>query len=161
VYRVEKACEVGNIFPLETRFPDAFGFRYQSDTNESKPVYMGSYGIGPSRVMGVIVESCFDEKGIIWPKNVAPFEYIIIGIWDKGMEKAREVYTKMQSLWYDVCFDDRDLGPGFKFKDADLIGYPYQIVIGNKTLEQWDFCELSERKNGEKKMLEIETLYTL
>ena len=79
-YRIEKACEVGNIFPLETKFPDAFNFTYQDKDNKAQKIIMGSYGIGPSRVMGVVVEKHHDADGIIWPTNIAPFVAVIIAI---------------------------------------------------------------------------------
>lgn len=158
IYRVEKAAEVGNIFPLETRFTDAFDFQYVDESNQAQSIIMWCYGIGVSRVIWVIVEKYHDEKGIIRPENIAPFQYVIIGIWDQGIQRATQVYKDLQGHWVDVCFDDRDLGPGFKFKDADLIGYPYQIVIGNQTLETWDYCEFVTRKTGSKEKKLITSL---
>ncbi len=157
VYRVEKAAEVGNIFPLETRFPDAFHFQYMDESNKLQPIIMWCYGIGVSRVMGVIVERYHDEKGIIRPENIAPFQYVIIGIGDQWLQRSKKLYEDLRKVWVDVCFDDRNLGPGFKLKDADLIGYPYQIIIGNKTLEEGDYCEVCTRKTGkkEKKLISL------
>jgi prolyl-tRNA synthetase len=158
IFVVEKACEVGNIFPLETRFPDSFGFTFTDKDNQHQKVIMWSYGIGPSRVMGVIVEKYHDQKWIMWPENVAPFTHVIIAIGDKWLERAQEVYASMKEQWVDVCLDDRNVWPWFKFKDAELIGYPYQIIIGNKTLESGDNGEFITRKTGEKKMIELATL---
>ncbi len=155
-YGVESACEVGNIFPLETRFPDSFGFTFTDSENKHQKVVMWSYGIGPSRVMWVLVEKYHDNKWITWPENVAPFTHVIIAIGDKWGERAEEVYQELQKKNIDVCLDDRNVWPGFKFKDAELIGYPTQIVIWNKTLEQGDMCEVIERKTGEKNMKKIE-----
>ncbi len=146
-----KASEVGNIFPLESKFSNALDFQYIDKDNSKKDIIMGSYGIGPSRVMGVIVEKMHDEKGILRPEHIAPFQYCIIAIGEKWSVRAAEVYEDLKKHWVDVCLDDRDAGPWFKFKDADLIGYPRQIVIGDMTLKKWDMCELVERKTGMKK----------
>lgn len=155
-YRVEKACEVGNIFPLETKFTDAFAFTHTDNDNKHQKIIMWSYGIWPSRVMGVIVEKYHDEKGIIRPENIAPFTHCIIGIGKQWLQRAAEVYARLQKQWVDVCFDDRAVGPWFKFKDAELIGYPRQIVIWDKTLAQGDMCEVVERKIWKKQIVSIE-----
>jgi len=154
----EKAAEVGNIFPLETKFTKAIDFTFvDSENNHTHPI-MWSYGIWPSRVMWVIVEKFHDEKGIVWPMNVAPFEYVIITIGDKGQEEWAKLYEKLVQDWVDVCIDDRDLGPWAKFKDADLIGYPVQIIVWNKTLEQDMSCEWVSRTSVEKKLIKLRDL---
>ena len=156
----EKAAEVWNIFPLETKFTKATDFTFvDADDNKQYPI-MWSYGIGPSRVMWVIVEKFYDDKGIVRPTNVAPFEYIIIAIGDKWLEESQKLYTQLLAHWVDVCLDDRDIWPGAKFKDAELIWYPTQIVVGNKTLEQDMNCEVVDRLTGEKKLVKIDDLLT-
>lgn len=157
-YKVEKWCEVGNIFPLETRFPDAFWFTYQDANNQSQKINMWSYGIWPSRVMWVLVEKFHDNEWILRPENVAPFMYCIIAIGEQWTKRAWEVYNILKDKWVDVCLDDRTVWPWFKFKDADLIWYPFQIVIGDKTLEQWDMCELIDRKTKIKKLVSFKEL---
>ena len=152
----EKAAEVWNIFPLETKFTEAVDFTVvDAHDNKIHPI-MWSYGIGPSRVMWVIVEKFYDEQGIVWPTNVAPFEYVIICIWDRGLEEWQKLYTQLLDSGVDVCLDDRDLWPGAKFKDAELIWYPTQIVVGNKTLEQDMSCEVVKRATGGKYLVKIE-----
>jgi prolyl-tRNA synthetase len=158
IWKTEKACEVGNIFPLETKYSKILDFTVTTSDNTKVNPIMWSYGIGPSRCMGVIVEKHHDEKGILRPEHIAPFQYCIIGIWDEWLEEATKLYETMLEDEYDVCLDDRNVGPGFKFKDADLIWYPWQIVIGKKTLAQDQSCELVERKTGEKKLVKISEL---
>ena len=157
-YRLEKACEVGNIFPLETKYTDAFEFKHIWQNNTPEKIIMGCYGIGVSRLMWVIVEKFHDEKGILWPENIAPYTHVIIGIWDEWTNIANTLYAELLEKWVDVCLDDRDASPGFKFKDADLIGYPYQIVIWKKTLEQGNKCELVTRKTGEKELVNLDEI---
>jgi len=152
------ASEVGNIFPLETKFTEATDFTFVDADDTKKHPIMWSYGIWPSRVMWVIVEKFHDDKWILRPTNVAPFEYVIIAIGDKWLEESIKLYDQLIQKWVDVCLDDRDLGPGAKFADAELIWYPTQIVIWNKTLEQDMSCEVVERKSGEKELVKIEDL---
>jgi len=104
------------------------------------------------------VEKFHDEKGIIRPANLAPFTHVIIGIGEEGEVLASELYISMKQQGKEVVLDDRDLSPGTKFKDADLIGYPYQIVIGKKTLDQGNKCELITRKTGKKELVGIASL---
>ncbi len=151
----EKAIEVGNIFPLGTRFSDALGLSYLDEKGEKKSVVMGSYGIGLGRLMGVIVEVFADEKGIVWPEEVAPFKFHLIGL-NNDEEKVKEytqaLYVTLQLSGVDVLYDDRDLRPGEKFADSDLIGIPWRIISSKKTLETGKF-EVKERKSGEVFML--------
>jgi prolyl-tRNA synthetase len=142
-----KACEVGNIFPLNTKFSDAFEFTYADEIDSQKPIYMGSYGIGTSRVMGVIVEKFHDDKGIIWPESVAPYKYHLITDNDvTANEKANELYN---ALGDDCLWDDRtDATLGQKFADADLIGNPFRIVCTKRSLEKGGF-EVKRRSSEE------------
>jgi prolyl-tRNA synthetase len=130
-----KATEVGNIFPLGTKYSELLNYNYSDEGNSQKPVWMGSYGIGISRLMGAMAEKFADEKGLVWPESVTPFRYHIVALLDEeNMKVAEKVY---ETLGRENClFDDRDgASTGEKFADADLIGCPVQIVVSRKTLE--------------------------
>lgn len=136
-YEVFRASEVGNIFPLNTKFSKAFNYYFTDENGKQQIVYMGSYGIGSSRVMGVIVEKFHDNKGIIWPKQIAPFQVHLVGLNldDEAIRKqAEELYERLKENNFEVLFDDRnDVSAGAKFADADLIGIPVRVVISKKT----------------------------
>ncbi len=128
------AIEVGNIFKLGTKFSDAFGLLYSDENGEKKPVIMASYGIGPGRVMGTVVELNYDEHGIIWPKSIAPFAVHLVAL--RSDARCEELYKRLTDAGIEVLYDDRaDSSPGEKFADADLIGCPVRITIGGKTPE--------------------------
>lgn len=129
----KKAIEVGNIFKLGTKFSSAFNMVYMDAGGQEKVPVMGCYGIGPSRIMGTIVETCHDEKGIIWPEFVAPFKIHLISL--NQNEEAEKVYYNLIQAGFEVLFDDRDKAAGEKFADADLIGCPIRLVISTKTLK--------------------------
>lgn len=133
--RVEKAAEVGNIFPLHTKFSEAFKFTFADNTGKLQPVYMGCYGIGPSRLMGVIVERFHDEAGMIWPENVAPFKYhLVTDNTPEALAVAEKFYADHAG---DVLWDDRaDKSIGEKLHDADLIGLPHRYLISKRSLEK-------------------------
>ena len=146
------AAEVANIFTLKYKYSEPLGLEFTSKTGERKTVYMGCYGIGISRVMGVIAEKFADEKGLVWPESVAPFKFYLIGIGEEGTKKAEEIYEKNPDLF---IFDDRDARVGEKMADSELLGIPYRVVISDKTLAE-NSVEFTERKNGAKKLLKIE-----
>ena len=148
------AAEVGNIFKLKFKYSEPLGLKYSDEQNSQQVVYMGCYGIGVSRVMGVIVEKYADDKGLVWPESVAPFKYHLIGIGENGMKRAEEFYANHPG---EVLFDDRDLRPGEKFADAELMGMPYRIVISDKTLAE-DSAEVTDRRTGESKLVKISEL---
>jgi len=132
-----KACEVGNIFPLNTKFSKAFNYNYTDEKGEEQLVYMGSYGIGPSRLMGVIVEKFADDMGLVWPHQVSPFDVHLVVLGEKGspaFKAAEDVYQKLTERGIEVLLDDRNLRAGEKFAEADLIGIPLRAVISEKTL---------------------------
>lgn len=136
----KKAIEVGNIFSLGTRFSDALGLTYKDESGVSKPVVMGSYGIGPTRLMGTIVEVLADEKGMVWPKEVAPFAVHVLAL-DPAKDEAVAAYAEtfvaeLEQEGISVLYDDRDVRTGEKFADADLIGIPLRVVISAKTIAQ-------------------------
>lgn len=133
-----KACEVGNIFPLDTRFSKALDYTYTDEKGEQQLIYMGSYGIGPSRLMGVVTEKLADEKGLVWPASIAPFSvHLIVLGKDKDGEahkQAELLYKQLTDNHVEVLFDDRELQAGEKFADSDLIGIPMRIVVSDKSL---------------------------
>lgn len=143
----KKAVEVGNIFTLGTRFSDAFELFYSDEKGEKKPVVMGSYGIGPGRLMGVIAETLSDEKGLVWPLGVSPFSVHLISLDQSTNTIAEDIYNKLNNSGIEVLFDDRDMRPGEKFADSDLIGMPIRIVIGEKGNKLGQY-EVKFRKDG-------------
>lgn len=146
----KKAVEVGNIFSLGTKFSDAFELKYVDEKGEKKPVIMGSYGIGPGRVMGTVAEVLSDDKGLVWPASIAPFAIHLISIEDKNgkvKSAADKLYERLTKKGVEVLYDDRDARPGEKFADSDLIGIPTRIVISEKTLES-DSVEVKDRTTG-------------
>lgn len=147
-----RAAEVGNIFKLKFKYSEPLGLNFVDSDNTKKTVYMGCYGIGVSRVMGVIVEKFADEKGLVWPENIAPFKYYLIGIGEKGIAAAENLYTGHENS---ILLDDRNLRPGEKFADADLLGIPYRVVVSDKTLENNE-VEVVNRMTGEKTLLTLD-----
>lgn len=144
-----RAIEVGNIFPLGTKFSDALGLYYTNENGEKKPVVMGSYGIGLGRVIATIVELKHDDKGIIWPENIAPYKVMLVGLNpedERVKSKAEALYEKLNSLGIEVLYDDReDITAGQKFADCDLIGIPYRILVSQKTGEKVEFKKRNEK----------------
>ena len=156
----KKAVEVGNIFSLGTKFSDTFDLKYIDDKGEKKSVIMGSYGIGPGRVMGTIAEILSDDKGLVWPKSIAPFEIHFILIEDKDGKvkiEADRLYENLIKKGIEVLYDDRDTRAGEKFADSDLIGIPTRIIISEKTLESKS-VEIKDRKSGIVKVESIDLL---
>ncbi len=158
-----KSIEVGNIFSLGTKFSEAIGLTFKDDTGTEKPVIMGSYGIGPARAMGTVVDLLSDEKGIVWPKSIAPYAVHLVGLQLEDAEVrdwADGLYTNMQQAGIEVLYDDRDLRPGEKFADSDLIGIPLRAVISKKNKSEGQI-EVVDRKTGEVQFLKEEELLTL
>lgn len=149
-----RAAEVGNIFTLKDKYSAPLNLEFMDQEGQQKPVLMGCYGIGVSRVMGVIAEKFADEKGLVWPENVAPFKYYLIGIGEAGLSKAEELYRGREE---EILFDDRDLRPGEKFADSELIGIPYRIVISDKTLTNGQ-AELTNRATHETTLINIDQI---
>jgi len=157
----KKSIEVGNIFNLGTRFSDAFELTYSDEQGKPQIVVMGSYGIGLGRVMGTVVEALSDENGIVWPENVAPFKVHLVSLGgkkdDTTQKAADALYEELVSRGVEVLYDDRDMRPGEKFADSDLIGIPYRVVVSDKTLEAGQF-EMKERKTGALSMISRDDL---
>ncbi len=154
----QKAIEVGNIFKLHQRYSNAFGFTFQDNAGEQKPVEMGCYGIGPSRIMGTLVEVFNDEKGIVWPAAVAPYQVhaVVLGPDEAVFAAGETLYQTLLEKGVEVLLDDRpDVSAGAKFADADLIGIPLRIVISKKTLAQNSF-ELKKRSEKEARCIPLE-----
>lgn len=145
------ASEVGNVFDLGQKYTKAFGLLAENEKQTKVYPIMGCYGIGVSRTMGVIVEKFHDEKGIIWPQSIAPFDYHLIGLNGKG----NDIYERLTKQGFDVLFDDRDVPAGQKFADADLIGIPTRLVVSEKT---GDKIEVKKRNSNEVKLISLEEL---
>lgn len=147
----EKAVETGNIFKLGTRFSKPFGLQYADESGAKKDVIMGCYGMGPSRLIGAIVETSHDDKGIIWPEEIAPFKAHLVEVRSKNLEvrnKAKKLYQDLQKAGVEVLYDDREeIRAGEKFADADLIGCPYRIVVSEKTLAEG--CVEAKKRNSD------------
>jgi prolyl-tRNA synthetase len=152
-FKKEKAAEVGNIFNFGTGKCEQMGLYFSDKDGVKKPVFLSSYGIGITRLMGVLVEVFADDKGIIWPEAVAPFKFHLIEIAsDKPevKEMAEKIYKKIGEV--DVLYDDRDLRAGEKFADADLLGMPYQLIVSEKNIASKKL-ELKNRATSEVKMV--------
>jgi len=142
--------EVGNIFTLGTRFSEALGLHYKDEEGNVLPVIMGSYGIGPARLMGVVAEVYADEKGLVWPESVSPFDYHLIvldGSTPEVREDAERLFKEMQQRGFSVLYDDRHTRAGEKFADADLLGIAKRIIVSEKTLASGEY-ELVHRATG-------------
>lgn len=148
----QKASEVGNIFTLGTKYSEALGLEFNDEDGKRQSVFMGSYGIGPARSMGVIAEKTCDDKGLCWPEEIAPYRYYLIGIGEKGLAEAEKLYAQNPEMY---IFDDRvNARNGEKFADAELMGIPYRIVISDKTLAN-NQVEILDRKNNETRLLTL------
>ncbi|MBI1938085.1 MAG: proline--tRNA ligase [Ignavibacteriales bacterium] len=158
---VFKAIELGHIFKLGTKYSVALGVNYLDENGKEHPVVMGSYGIGVERIFACYLEQNYDEKGIIWKKPLAPFDIHLIGLNMKNSlidETSNKIYEELQKEGYEVLFDDRnDVSAGVKFNDADLIGMPVQIVIGEKNLKDGR-VEIKLRAKNEKQIVELPQL---
>jgi prolyl-tRNA synthetase len=155
--RIEPAIEVGNIFKLGLRYSIPLGANYLDDNGKSQPIWMGSYGFGPARAAAATVEQYADEKGISWPKAIAPFDVELVVIGDEGSEPralADELYGELAGAGLQVLYDDRDAGPGEKFADAELLGCPLRVTVGRKTREAGEI-ELQIRRGRESRTVPI------
>ena len=148
------ACEVGNIFTLGTRFSDALGLQYTDGSGDSRSVFMGSYGIGPARLLGVIVEKFGSDDHLLLPAAVAPFDahLVVLGDSEEMQSEADDLYNKLTDKGAEILYDDRDISAGEKFAESDLIGIPHRLVISEKTRAAGK-VEYTDRTAGTKKML--------
>lgn len=151
-----KASETGNIFNFGSTKSEEIGLYYKDEQGNNKAVILGSYGIGITRVMGVIVEKFHDDKGIIWPESVAPFKVHLIAL--KGAEnEADSIYETLLNKGIEVLYDDRDSSAGAKFADSDLIGIPYRVVVSPKTVEK-ESVEVKKRNETQAQIVETKKL---
>jgi prolyl-tRNA synthetase len=155
----KRAVEVGNIFSLGTKYADALDVLYMDEHGKRQSIIMGCYGLGISRLMGLLAEHFADEKGLVWPENIAPFKvYLaVLGNDKEVFNKAEELYDSLQKAGVEVLFDDRDVRPGEKFADADLIGLPYRAVISEKSLKSGG-VEFKKRTSKEADILSSQEL---
>jgi prolyl-tRNA synthetase len=156
--RIEPAIEIGNVFKLGTRYSVPLGATYLDEGGVEHPIWMGSYGIGPARIVAGAVEQYADEAGISWPRSLAPFDAELVGLGKEG-EPAREVaeklYEELKQAGFDVLYDDRDASPGEKFADAELLGSPLRLTVGKKGVEAGE-VEAQIRRGREKRSLPLE-----
>ncbi len=161
VMQAHKSIEAGNIFPLGTKYSEAFDLQFTDSDGQKKYVVMGSYGIGLGRLMGTIVETMHDEKGIIWPESVAPFKVHLVALLggDELITKAAdELYEKLVATGIDVLYDDRkDVTAGEKFADSDLIGIPYKVVVSPRTVDQ-NKVEFKKRNSSDSELISVDEL---
>ncbi|GBE06206.1 MAG TPA: proline--tRNA ligase [Nitrospirae bacterium] len=149
--KIESAIEIGNIFKLGTKYSRPLKAVYLDENGKEKPIIMGSYGIGPARIAAAAIEQNNDKDGMIWPRSIAPFDVEIIPLGTDNTEVssvAESFYNDLSSSGLDVLMDDRNVRPGIKFKDADLIGIPWQIVVGDRNLKD-GLVEIKSRKTKE------------
>lgn len=156
---LERGIEIGHIFKLGNKYSSAFDATVLQPSGQKEHLIMGCYGIGVSRLLAAIVEQSYDEHGIIWPSSIAPYKIHIIPVSSKDkaqMEVAEDLYQKFTDKGYEVLLDDRDERPGVKFKDADLIGIPVQIIIGKGITTEIPSVEVKMRSNKEKSNIQLE-----
>ena len=149
-FKPVKAIEVGNIFTLGTKFSEPLGLGYKDQEGKSMPVLMGCYGIGPGRLMGTIVELLADEKGLVWPESVSPFQYHLVSLGRDGddiTQTADELYEDMVRHGIEVLYDDRSASAGQKFAESDLLGITKRIVVGRDAVAT-DTFEVVDRASG-------------
>jgi prolyl-tRNA synthetase len=161
--RIEKVIEIGNIFKLGTKYSVPLKALYLDEQGQEKPVIMGSYGIGPARIAAAAIEQNHDKDGIIWPESIAPFDIEILPLNVKDTltrEVAGRLYGDLTEKGFDVLMDDRDERAGVKFKDADLMGIPTQIILGERNLKE-GLVEIKDRKKKETRKVKIEEVFTV
>jgi prolyl-tRNA synthetase len=161
-FKEARSIEIGDIYTLGEKYSKAIGLTYKNEKGEDKNVFMGSYGIGVPRLMGAIVEVLHDDKGIVWPENVAPFKVHIVSLSkseeDQSYQKSKALYDDLVSKNIEVLWDDRlNKGPGEKFAESDLIGIPYRVVVSDRTLAESKY-EIKKRNEGESCMTKKDEL---
>jgi prolyl-tRNA synthetase len=148
--KIETAIEVGNIFKLGSRYSEPLGATYLDPDGTERPIVMGSYGIGPARIVAASIEQNADEKGIVWPRSLAPWPVHLVALGKAGeetFEAAERLYEELAEAGLGPLFDDREAGPGEKLTDAELLGCPLRIVVGKRTLAEGE-VEAQERRSG-------------
>ncbi len=155
----EKSIEVGNIFKFGPKYSEPLGLLFKDENGQDKPVVMGAYGIGLGRLMGAVVELLADDKGIVWPKSIAPFgvHLVALGEQEAVKEEAQKLYDLMLKEGIEVLYDDRKVSAGEKLADADLIGLPLRIIVSEKTLKEGK-VEVKSRTETEVKFIKIDEI---
>lgn len=159
----KKTVEVGNIFSLGTKFSAPFELKYKDEKGEEKLAIMGSYGIGLGRLMGTVVEVLSDDKGIVWPENIAPFRVhlLALGADEAVFDQAQKLYRELSEKNIEVLYDDRkDARAGEKFADSDLIGIPYRVIVSEKSLEKGG-VEVKKRTEEKSEIMSVEKFIEL
>jgi prolyl-tRNA synthetase len=160
VLTVERVIEIGNIFKLGTKFSEALGARYLDETGQERPIVMGSYGIGPARIAAAAIEQRADADGIVWPAAIAPFavHIVVVNVRDEAQMKAGEaLYAECRAHGLEALLDDRNERPGVKFKDADLLGMPVRVTVGNAWVKS-GLVEVRGRRTREERRVPREEL---
>jgi prolyl-tRNA synthetase len=155
---IEPAIEIGNIFKLGTRYSEPLGATYLDESGSERPIVMGSYGIGPARIAAAAIEQGADERGIVWPRPLAPWGVHLVALGKAGREEraaADRLYEELSAAGAEVLYDDRDAGPGEKLTDAELLGCPLRLVVGRRGLAE-GVVEASERASGAEHRLPVE-----
>ncbi len=154
---IESAIEIGNIFKLGTRYSEALGASFLDEDGAEHPIVMGSYGMGPARIVAASIEQRADEKGIVWPRSIAPWEIHLVSLAKAGeaeREAADALYDELRGKGVEVLYDDRDAGPGEKLTDAELLGCPLRLVVGRRGLAN-GIVEAQERASGAEHRLPV------
>ncbi|MEK6328621.1 MAG: proline--tRNA ligase, partial [Actinomycetota bacterium] len=154
---IEPAIEVGQIFKLGTRYSEPLGANYLDEQGSEHPIVMGSYGIGPARTVAAAIEQGADERGIVWPRSIAPWDVHLVGLGkggDEVSEAAERIHQELEDAGLEIVYDDRDAGPGEKLTDAELLGCPLRITVGRKTLAE-GAVEAQTRRSGAEERLPI------
>jgi prolyl-tRNA synthetase len=155
---IEPAIEVGNIFKLGTRYSEPLGATYLDEAGKEHPIAMGSYGIGPARILAAAIEQGADEKGIVWPLSIAPWQVHLVSLAKAGEEErgaSDRLYGELSAAGADVLYDERDAGAGEKLTDAELLGCPLRVVVGRRGLAD-GVVEAAERASGAEHKLPVE-----
>lgn len=153
----KRGVEVGNIFPLESKYTDGLDVTYTDEDGNAQSIIMGCYGIGISRLVGLLAEHFADDKGLVWPENIAPAKVYLVQIGQESKETADALYDELMGKGVEVIYDDRDERPGAKFADSELMGIPYRITVSDRLLGDEKF-ELTPRTTGVAELLTREEL---
>jgi len=156
--RIEAAIEVGNIFKLGTRYSVPLGADFLDEEGRAQSVIMGCYGIGPARIVAAAVEQFADERGISWPRSLAPWDVELVGLGRPGTEErelAERLYGELGAGQLAALYDDRDAGPGEKFADAELLGCPLRVTVGRRTLQGGEL-EVQVRRGRESRTVALD-----
>ena len=152
--RIEPAIEIGNIFKLGTKYSEALGASFLDEQGKERPIVMGCYGIGPARIVAAAIEQSYDDKGIIWPAPLAPFDAWLVPIGDEALEAASRLEDELAEFGLSVMIDDRPQGPGARFADADLVGVPLRVTLGKRTVTDGT-VDLRVRRDGSEETLPL------